>query len=79
MESAFFETGLINGYFADAVPDDFFPILKLYTAETLISQLPWSVRFGQAEIDTALRVADLQMQWYDHFDADVPSWYKGIL
>lgn len=76
MVSEYFETGLINGYFNDSVPDDFFPILKLYTAESLVSQLPWSVPFGEAEIRTALNVADLQMKWYDGFRLTVPTWYK---
>lgn len=77
MVSEYFETGLINGYFKNGVPDDFWRVLKFYTAESLISHLPWSVKFGQQEIKTALKVADLQMQWYGNFKLDVPTWYKG--
>lgn len=79
MRSEYFETGLINGYFDNEIPDDFFEILKFYTAESLISQLPWSISFGSQEIETARKVANLQMQWYDHFKLDIPTWYKGIL
>ncbi len=78
MVSEYFETGLINGYFDDRVPEDFWRVLKFYTAESLISHLPWSVKFGQQEIKTALEVADRQMKWYGHFELDVPTWYKGI-
>ena len=39
MVSEYFETGLINGYFDHGIPDDFWRILKFYTAESLISQL----------------------------------------
>ena len=79
MESEYFETGLINGYFDDHVPEDFFTILKFYTAESLVSHLPWSMGFGQKEIETALTVADHQMRWYGGFFLDVPTWYKGII
>ena len=79
MVSEYFETGLVNGYFEDRVPDDFWSVLKFYTTESLISHLPWSVKFGQrGEIETALTVADHQMEWYGNFERDVPTWYKGI-
>ena len=77
MVSEYFETGLINGYFDNGVPDDFWRVLKFYTAESLISHLPWSVKFGQQEIKTALEVSDHQMKWYGNFELEVPTWYKG--
>ncbi len=79
MCSEYFETGLINGYYQNQVPEDFFPILKFYTVESLISHLPWSVTFGEAEVRTAQKVAANQMIWYDHFQLEVPTWYHGIL
>lgn len=79
MCSEYFETGLINGFFQNKIPEDFFPILKFYTAESLISHLPWSVTFGQAEIKTAQKVAANQMIWYDNFKLEIPTWYKGLL
>jgi aminoglycoside phosphotransferase (APT) family kinase protein len=77
MVSEYFETGLINGYFNNSVPEDFWRVLKFYTAESLISHLPWSVKFGQQEIKTALEVADNQMKWYGNFEFDMPTWYRG--
>lgn len=79
MESEYFETGLINGYFNNKIPDDFFPILKYYTSESLITHLPWATTFGDEEIRTAQKVADLQMLWYDNFKLEIPTWYKGII
>lgn len=79
MCSEYFETGLINGYFQNQIPEDFFPILKFYTAESMISHLPWSVTFGAAEIQTAQNVAANQMIWYDYFQLEIPTWYHGIL
>ena len=78
MVSEHFETGLINGYFDNSVPDDFWSVLKFYTAESLISHLPWSVQFGQREIKTALEVSENQMKWYGNFELVVPTWYKKI-
>ena len=79
MVSGYFETGLVNGYFDNDIPKDFFPILKFYTTESLVSHLPWAIGFGQSEIDTAYRVAKLQMCWYADFTLTVPTWYKGML
>lgn len=77
MQSEYFETGLINGYFDNNIPADFFPILKFYTAESMISHLPWAVRFGEREVATARKINACQMQWWDSFSLDVPTWYKG--
>ncbi|MBQ7828396.1 MAG: phosphotransferase [Clostridia bacterium] len=79
MRSEYFETGLINGYFDNKIPKDFFKILKFYTAETLISHLPWAVTFGENEVKTAQEVANYQMLWYDYFNLEIPTWYKGIV
>ena len=77
--SEYFETGLINGYFNNHVPEDFFKILKYYSVESLISQLPWSVQFGNEDIKIAYKVYDAMLKWWNNFNLDVPTWYKGIL
>ena len=78
-KSEYFETGLINGYFINKIPEDFFKILKYYSVESLISQLPWSVQFGEEDIKTAYKVYDAMIKWWGNFNLDVPTWYKGIL
>lgn len=75
-ENPYFESGLINEYFNYNVPSDFFKILKLYAAESLISHLPWATTFGEKEINTAYKVIDSVMKWYDNFTLDIPLWYK---
>lgn len=77
--SEYFETGLINGYFNNHVPEDFFKILKYYSVESLISQLPWSVQFGDEDIKVAYRVYDAMLKWWGNFNLDIPTWYKGII
>ena len=75
----YFEIGLIDGYFNNNIPDDFFKILKYYTAEVLISHLPWAVGFGDEEIKVAYEMADNIFKWYDNFKLDIPVWYKKVL
>ena len=78
-KSEYFETGLINGYFNNKIPEDFFKILKYYSVESLVSQLPWSVQFGEEDIKTAYKVYDAMLEWWGNFNLDVPTWYKGII
>lgn len=77
--SEYFETGLINGYFDNQIPQDFFPILALYAAEQLISHLPWAIQFGEKEIQIAYKVMNAIFDWYDDFNLVIPKWYKGII
>ncbi|MDD6467568.1 MAG: phosphotransferase [Erysipelotrichaceae bacterium] len=76
--SEWFETGLIHGYFDGQIPDDFFPILALYAAESLISHLPWAITFGEKEVQTAYRVIENVLKWYDDFRLVIPTWYREI-
>lgn len=77
--SEYFETGLVNGYFNDNVPDDFFPILKMYAAENFISFLPWASKIGGETLVNAYKINRSTMEWYDNFKLTVPTWYKGII
>lgn len=78
LASEYFETGLINGYFHNQVPEDFFPILALYAAESLLTHLPWAIMQGEEEVEIAYQVMDAVMKWYDNFNLVIPTWYKGI-
>lgn len=78
IRNEYFETGLINGYFENKIPVDFFKILKFYTAESLISHLPWATKFGNKEVSTALEISNKQMEWYDNFELTIPKWYKSF-
>ena len=77
--SKYFETGLINGYFENKIPEDFFKILKFYTIEVLISHLPWAMTFGEKEVKIAFEMYDNVNEWYEDFNLEVPNWYMGVL
>lgn len=75
--SPWFESGMINGYFNHNIPDDFFPILALYAAESLVSHIPWAMTYGEAEVQVAIDVARDVLKWYDEFKRVVPTWYHA--
>lgn len=79
IRSKYFETGLINGYFENKIPEDFFKILKFYTIEVLISHLPWAMTFGEKEVKIAFEMYDNVNEWYEDFNLEVPNWYMGVL
>ena len=76
--SEYFASGLINGYFNNNIPKDFFEILKFYTTEALLGHLAWAYTFGEEEIKTAYIVYNKTMEWYDDYKLTVPTWFKKI-
>lgn len=73
-----FATGMVNGYFDNKVPMDFWCLLALYIACNTISSLPWAVPFGEGEINTMRKQAKEVLAWYDDMQNPVPTWYKGV-
>ncbi|HII00268.1 TPA: phosphotransferase family protein [Methanosarcinaceae archaeon] len=73
--SASFASGRINGYFDHDVPALFFRLMALYIASTQLSSVPWSIQFGQDEVNTALRQAENVLECYDGFETYIPEWY----
>ncbi|MDR2361007.1 MAG: phosphotransferase, partial [Oscillospiraceae bacterium] len=73
--SPHFATGQIHGYFKGEPPADFWRLLSLYMAVIAVNALPWSIPYGQSEIDFAHRqIADI-LYWFDNMQNPVPSWY----
>lgn len=74
-ESHPFASGMVNGYFADDVPLEFWQLLALYICTNTLSSLPWAIPFGQDEIDTMLHQAEDVIYWYDGLTNVIPNWY----
>lgn len=74
-ESTYFANGQIHGYFNNNVPDDFFRLMALYSARNLIASIPWSLRFGEKELKTAIENINKVNKAYDGFKTYIPSWY----
>lgn len=73
-----FASGMIDGYFENSVPPEFWSLLALYICSNTLSSLPWAIPFGKKEIDTMLNQAKDIMDWYDNLQTVVPKWYKAL-
>ena len=71
-----FASGLVDGYFDGAVPEEFWQLLALYICSNALGSLPWAIPFGEAEIQVMRNQAAEILQWYDGFTTVVPSWYR---
>ena len=77
-KSPLFASGMVNGYFENNVPTEFWRLLALYIASNTLSSVYWAIPFGQDEIDTMLNQAKEVLFWYDNMKNPVPTWYfKG--
>ena len=74
---AMFASGMVDGYFDGEVPAEFWPMMRLYQAQNMISSLPWSLDFGETEIRMALENGEMVLQWYDDLRKVVPNWYTA--
>ena len=73
--SPHFATGQLNGYFDGEPPEDFWNLLTFYLAAVSINALPWSIPFGQDEIDFAYKMNKSILHWFDNMKKTIPTWY----
>ncbi|MDO9522795.1 MAG: phosphotransferase [Methanocorpusculum sp.] len=74
-KSSYFAAGRIDGYFDGSVPQEFWDLLLLYISSNTLSSIPWSIPFGQKEVETAVEMAKEVLLWYDDMKTSVPLWY----
>ena len=73
-----FASGMVNGYFDNNVPMEFWKLLALYISSNTLSSVYWAIPFGQDEVNTMLNQAKEVLSWYDNMRNPVPTWYfKG--
>ena len=75
-KSPLFASGMVNGYFDDNVPMEFWRLLALYISSNTLSSIYWAIPFGQDEINTMLNQAKEVLSWYDNMHNPVPAWYS---
>ena len=78
-EAPFFATGMVNGYFDNNVPMEFWKLLIMYISVNSVASLPWAIPFGEEKITTMINQAKKVLSWYDDMTNTVPIWYKGEL
>ncbi len=72
-----FARGMVDGYFENNVPYEFWQLLALYISSNTLGSLPWAVKFGGDEINTMMHQADQIFEWYDDMKNVVPKWYTS--
>ena len=73
--SPLFATGLINGYFENEVPMEFWDLLALYISNNMISSIPWAIQFGHEEVRNMIDLAKEVLGWYQNMQNTIPTWY----
>lgn len=74
-KSPIFASGIVNGYFDNDVPLEFWKLLALYISSNTLSSLPWAIPFGEAQIQVMVDQAKEVLSWYDNMKNPVPTWY----
>lgn len=70
-----FASGMVDGYFDNDVPKEFWDLLALYISSNTLSSLPWAIPFGEVEIEVMKKQANDILYWYDGMKNTVPKWY----
>jgi len=73
-----FATGMVNGYFDNNVPMEFWELLALYISSNTLSSVPWAIPFGDEQVQVMVNQAKDVLSWYDNMKNPVPNWYKGV-
>ncbi len=74
-----FATGMVNGYFDNDVPMEFWELLALYISSNTLSSVPWAIPFGDEQIQVMVNQAKDVLSWYDNMKNPIPTWYKGVV
>lgn len=70
-----FATGMVDGYFDNCVPMEFWQLLALYISSNTLSSLPWAVPYGEKEIRVMINQAKEVLSWYNNMQDPIPTWY----
>lgn len=72
-----FACGMVDGYFDNNVPIEFWKLLLLYICSNTLSSLPWAIPFGDGEIQIMRKQEKEILNWYDNMTRVVPTWYRS--
>lgn len=73
-----FATGVIDGYFDAEPTPEFWEVLSIYVAQSSMTSINWSERFGIEEIELMQQRCKQAFEDYDYFRKIIPSWYEKI-
>lgn len=72
-----FAAGIVDGYFPEGVPMEFWKLLTLYLSSNTLSSLPWAIPYGEEQISFMRKQAEEILVWYDDMQTVIPSWYRA--
>lgn len=70
-----FARGQIIRYFEGEIPEDFFKLLALYTADTILFSVVWAIPFGKKDVEGMIKRAEMILADYDNFNTVIPKWF----
>lgn len=74
-KSSLFASGMVNAYFENNVPLEFWKLLALYISSNTLSSVPWAIPFGEEQIGVMVNQAKEVLEWYENMKNPVPTWY----
>ena len=75
--SPVFARNMIDGYFENEVPSNFWQVYSLYAAMVVFSALVWTKRFDASQVPVMQRRVQRIIQDHDGFRRDMPLWYEA--
>lgn len=73
--SPIFATGIVNGYFDNEVPLEFWKLLALYISSNMLSSIQWAIPYGESEVNNMIHQAKDVLSWYNNMKITIPTWY----
>ena len=71
-----FARGQIDGYFADAVPEEFWRLFALYFATSAITSIVWAKHWAPKELDGIMALNRRVVEMFDYMRSPIPNWYR---
>lgn len=73
--SPIFASGILNVYFDDEVPLEFWKLIALYISSNTLSSILWTIPYGESEVQTMLNQAKDVLSWHNNMRKPIPTWY----
>lgn len=71
-----FAKGIVDGYFDNLVPLEFWKLLALYICVNNVSSIPWAIPYGEQEVNVMIKQTKDILLWYNNLSDVIPLWYK---
>lgn len=76
--SPIFASGIINGYFNNEVPFEFWKLLALYIGSNMLSSITWAIPYGDSEVNKMINLGKDVLSWYNNMKNPLPNWFVKV-